>query len=725
MIAAVLGAAFVLAASRAYYAGVESNARKQSSDLLDGRPASAAVYYCGLSQKIPLFIKLRGQLRLVVVGDCRASYGIDPRLFYPGTATARAVAGGDANWLHPMAINLSIDSIGFDVQETLLTEYVPHAPNLEWIVFQISPRLFNRYYQDGGIDGLKNSPGYNYDVAHRDELWDVPDESIEAWDVQRDSPHLAWGDVTDPQGLCRHLSTQATKDTPSPQRRMWEVLSPQLRSDVQQVAREQLLPEEDRDALLAAFNDMIDSNNFYQSDDFKTLPLTPEIEYLLALRNGELSPDGGKMLNRLLLEAAFPNDIGESSQETDPWGWHKDLKANIVGLSPKELLAQAQTGRYEFAQDRWDQFQRIIDLYARRHVKILAVIAPMHYAFAQAPDADNDGTPDAAYWALMTRFKDLELTHPNFYFCDMHRDGRNDFTDAEYYDWDHLNVKGSKKLSARLEAIRKEIDARPRLDITSPAVTSVTAVGDPAQVSVAFSKPVIKTEAVKPANYVIDRSVAVKAVRLAPDMRTAFLETSPLDPNVKYALTVRNVKDASGNVIAQAAAPFTFAKALTIRDTSRENYAWGTLLPGAPVYVDDSIAFDRMPPSYVGLKMLKTAEADKAAGGNAFLTFDADYPVRVYVAHDDTVLALPSWMDSFTWTWDFLQARPPSGGQAGETKFRIAWKDFPAGKITLGGNAGPNGHMYAVLVAPLGDVKASPSVVAKAANPGGPVTDPK
>ncbi len=59
----------------------------------------------------------------------------------------------------------------------------------------------------------------------------------------------------------------------------------------------------------------------------------------------------------------------------------------------------------------------------------------------------------------------------------------------------------------------------------------------------------------------------------------------------------------------------------------------------------------------------------------------------------------PAWMDSFTYTWDFLQL--------GKDKFRIVWKDFPAGKVTLGGNSGAKGHMYVVFVEPMGTTGAA------------------
>ena len=77
-----------------------------------------------LTEKMPNLLKLRHQLKLLVVGDSRGECGIEGQLFYSD--------GG--NQKQPIAFNASTPYVGFDVVFELMKTYVPH-PRLEWLSF--------------------------------------------------------------------------------------------------------------------------------------------------------------------------------------------------------------------------------------------------------------------------------------------------------------------------------------------------------------------------------------------------------------------------------------------------------------------------------------------------------------------------------------------------------------------------------------------------------------
>jgi hypothetical protein len=330
-------------------------------------------------------------------------------------------------------------------------------------------------------------------------------------------------------------------------------------------------------------------------------------------------------------------------------------------------------------------------------VRVLGFSPPMHYGLAKAGASDDDGTGHAAYWATMHLMEEMTVKHPNFSFVDIHKSGQNDFKDEEYFNWDHVNAKGCARLTKMIVDLHKRLDAQPKMDVTPPAIQSITAVGEPTQVTVCFSEPV-KPEAAKvAANYAISGGVTVQGVTLADDMTTLTLRTSPLAEGTPYTLTVAKVVDRFDNPLPNAPVAFTFARALALTATAPAAYVWGKVEPGKPLYADQPTVLTEAPPAYAGLAMLRTADKDKGATGDAAVSFETNYGLRVYVAHDEALLFLPAWLNGFKYTWDFLKV--------GDGKLRVTYKDFPAGKVTLGGNGGADGMMYVVMVKALGGTK--------------------
>ncbi|MSU62135.1 MAG: hypothetical protein EXS31_07030 [Pedosphaera sp.] len=80
-------------------------------------------------------------------------------------------------------------------------------------------------------------------------------------------------------------------------------------------------------------------------------------------------------------------------------------------------------------------------------------------------------------------------------------------------------------------------------DITPPAISSVSSLGDPQTLTVYFSEAVDPTTAGNALNYALDHGAKIVRVRPLEDGRSVILATSPLAQGVNYTLTVSGVRD--------------------------------------------------------------------------------------------------------------------------------------------------------------------------------------
>jgi hypothetical protein len=106
----------------------------------------------GLGNARKLLIKLRNQLKVAAFGDSRGAHGINPLYFV-----------GEENRKYPMALNFSEGGAGLGRCKAIIENYLPLAPNLEWVVYATSPRIFNRYYDNWGADSITGGRAYRSD----------------------------------------------------------------------------------------------------------------------------------------------------------------------------------------------------------------------------------------------------------------------------------------------------------------------------------------------------------------------------------------------------------------------------------------------------------------------------------------------------------------------------------------------------------------------------------
>lgn len=112
-----------------------------------------------LSEKMPVFWQLKNQLKLVALGDSRCECGVKTELFY-----------GDENLSIPVAYNLAISGVSLEAQKLVAEEYLMKLPNLEWLVYQMSPRVVNRHFKKASEKRLRRSNGFQFDQKHQQTL---------------------------------------------------------------------------------------------------------------------------------------------------------------------------------------------------------------------------------------------------------------------------------------------------------------------------------------------------------------------------------------------------------------------------------------------------------------------------------------------------------------------------------------------------------------------------
>ena len=107
------------------------------------------LYY---SLKFQQFNRIKEQLDTVVLGDSRARHGVDPALF-----------SGQSDESGVTAFNFAPASSGIEFTGLLVHQYFCDLPQLRTIVWGVSPRIFNRYWQDPVYELFLKSQGYSSD----------------------------------------------------------------------------------------------------------------------------------------------------------------------------------------------------------------------------------------------------------------------------------------------------------------------------------------------------------------------------------------------------------------------------------------------------------------------------------------------------------------------------------------------------------------------------------
>ena len=124
---------------------------------------------------------------------------------------------------------------------------------------------------------------------------------------------LSEHEILDWPGFCQKLSTEGSKGAASPGRRIWQLLPPNPRAVVEDAAKGIGLGKGRKSEVAEALRDILKRRDFYQEADFSRVDLPAEAEEPLKRGRDALSDKEVRRLNRLLLEASYPQEMAKSS----------------------------------------------------------------------------------------------------------------------------------------------------------------------------------------------------------------------------------------------------------------------------------------------------------------------------------------------------------------------------------------------------------------------------
>ncbi len=166
------------------------------------------------------------------------------------------------------------------------------------------------------------------------------------------------------------------------------------------------------------------------------------------------------------------------------------------------------------------------------------------------------------------------------------------------------------------------------------------------------------------------------------------------DEGMRTLVSLALVRDEKRDSEPQGQPAFSLASQIQVKSTLR--YAPATLRAGALTYTDRTFVFKGVPALLDGACMIQTANGDDKSTGEDFLSFEVPMDTIVYVAHDTRIAERPAWLRGFADTDLSIVNK--------DTTYHLWSRDFPAGKVTLGGNtdskAGPARSQYFVVLQP-------------------------
>jgi hypothetical protein len=117
---------------------------------------------------------------------------------------------------------------------------------------------------------------------------------------------LDWGD------FCSRLSEEGNKTSPCASKRIWGLLSQEMQGVILDAVQTNGGRETFKLSLVEALNNLLKHQDFYQEKYFQDINLTSEAKELLEQSQQGLSHEETQRLNRLLLEASYPEEIAQS-----------------------------------------------------------------------------------------------------------------------------------------------------------------------------------------------------------------------------------------------------------------------------------------------------------------------------------------------------------------------------------------------------------------------------
>lgn len=179
-----------------------------------------------------------------------------------------------------------------------------------------------------------------------------------------------------------------------------------------------------------------------------------------------------------------------------------------------------------------------------------------------------------------------------------------------------------------------------------------------------------------------------------------FSSDQPLAANTEYEVVIDQLEDLVGNKSRRFVSRFSTGASSSVPEPTpgdvvngiNRSYDVENIANGSEIYGDRDYEINgSLPAALNGLTMIVTDNDDKNQSGDSFLTFNLEDDSTVYVLYDDRVSHsdIPNWLDN--WNQTSMRVKTTDGDR------RVYRKDFPQGRVELGGN-NPAKSMYTVLI---------------------------
>ena len=144
-----------------------------------------------------------------------------------------------------------------------------------------------------------------------------------------------------------------------------------------------------------------------------------------------------------------------------PWGWiYLSPNRHRYGPKGEVMRVQNKLGEYKFVAERWEIFEQIVATLDKRGIKLLVYTTPIHPETANQKVKDKMGIDAAGYQDQVRRMGALQKRYPKtLFFYDLNNMGDNSLDDKDFENIDHVSASGAEKVSRRVEAFRKKVEA--------------------------------------------------------------------------------------------------------------------------------------------------------------------------------------------------------------------------------------------------------------------------
>ena len=153
---------------------------------------------------------------------------------------------------------------------------------------------------------------------------------------------LCVSDIEHWRSFCTKINKERSESMPRPGKRIWSLLPADVRSMVEQAARGHSPAEGWKSKIVDALNHLLANREFYRKEDFQDVVLTKKAKDLLSRDRKGLSEQDVQTLNRLLLQASYPQEIAKKIRGK-AFRVEKDVPLSITALQHIDIMAAAAT----------------------------------------------------------------------------------------------------------------------------------------------------------------------------------------------------------------------------------------------------------------------------------------------------------------------------------------------------------------------------------------------